>query len=158
MSEIFGLDVSNFDKLRLKTGLLHESIRKNLQDELFRQGTIVERRAKEILRTIHWQTRGGITRGRSAKRSKRYEPGATVVGHIDTGALQRSIHTEATANRNLLQVRIGTDNTAPYGIYVELLPDGGFLRPAFRANIRLIELRLGAKIKEVIAFVAKKKL
>lgn len=158
MPDVFGLEISNLDSLRLKAGLMHESIRKNVEKELYKQGVVIQTRAKTILRTVHWQTKGGITRRTKGGKGRRYEPGATLVGHIDTATLHRDINTKATARPSLLEVRIGTSNVAPYAIYVEMLPDGGFLRPAFKESVKDAQLALQKKIKETIAFVAKKKL
>ena len=53
-----------------------------------------------------------------------------MVGHIDTGKLRDSILTKATVtSKGTMNVFVGTNNK--YAIYIERLPDGGFLLPAF---------------------------
>ena len=70
----------------------------------FRAGEIIARRAKEII---------------------------TEKGHIVTGNLRASIRT-VIEKPNLYQIDIYIGTDVFYSVFVEALPDGGYLFPAFR--------------------------
>ena len=65
-------------------------------------------------------------------------------GHIITGNLRRDIRTESTAP---LKVLVGSH--VAYAYFVEMLPDGGFLRPAVRRTADDVADFVAARLAEV---------
>jgi len=98
------LIIKNAEQIRRKFQDLGPEWRKEIAKALFRGGVIIQRRAQEILREK---------------------------GHIVTGNLFNNIRTSEVEGDGIdMAVNIGSD--VSYAIYVELLPDGGYLVPAFR--------------------------
>lgn len=79
-----------------------EQISSELPRVMVNAGQIIEARAKEIL---------------------------TEKGHVVTGNLRRSINTQIVEAQEM-SVRVEVGTFVDYAIYVEALPDGGFLFPA----------------------------
>lgn len=100
--QVFGIEVKGVDLLALRLAIANKSLHSKLEKGMFRAGTKIQKRAQEIL---------------------------TYNGHIVTGNLRRSIHTQATVEEDKLEITIGTN--VEYAPYVEALPDGGYLFPAF---------------------------
>lgn len=125
--------------------LKDERIRPRLLKAVDRGCLIITNRAKEIIGTIVWTTTSGLYRG--AK--EYYPPGATVVGHIQTGTLRRSVqYKTGWVSESVIDGVIGTDT--PYAPYVEALPDGGFLFPAMMQTAQEAFDTIAKEMKEAI--------
>lgn len=98
------------ETLRKKNQEFYAAVQGRLPMVMVNAGQIVEARAKEIL---------------------------TENGHVVTGNLRRSISTLLTsATPTRVEVQVGT--FVDYAIYVEALPDGGFLFPASEQTFPLV--------------------
>lgn len=111
-----------------KIKILQEEVRDEIGRSMGRACTIIETQAKTNITEVEWTTKSGIYRGMGIKKTY-YPAGSTLIGHVQTGNLRRSIKSKwgFTSQFEIVGV-IGTD--VPYAPYVEALPDGGFLFPA----------------------------
>jgi hypothetical protein len=100
--KIFGIEVSGVDMLALRLSIADKKLHSELEKGMFRAGTKIQKRAQEIL---------------------------TINEHIVTGNLRRSINTQTIVEESKLEVQIGTN--MEYAPFVEALPDGGYLFPAY---------------------------
>lgn len=121
------LDIDSKSFLNKITAMIPK-VRDDIEKSMARGAIMIQDKAKEILTEIEW-TAGehGLRRYGGGSTLKEYfEAGETVIGHIDTGNLRRNIKSDVawTGDYEITAV-IGTD--VPYAIYVEALPDGGFL-------------------------------
>ena len=103
------LDIDSKSFLNKITAMIPK-VRDDIEKSMARSAIMIQDKAKEILTEIEWIDSKGNSR----------------VGHIDTGNLRRNIKSDVawTGDYEITAV-IGTD--VPYAIYVEALPDGGFL-------------------------------
>ena len=130
MAKVFGLTITGIDKIALEFAVANKKLHEELKQSLFREGIKVQVEAQKILTEKEWTVRSetGYRRGYGRK-TEFYELGETVIGHVVTGNLRRSIRTEAIVEESKLEVIIGTN--VEYAPYVEALPDGGYLFPAY---------------------------
>ena len=139
--------INNQQKVILDMAKTDAFVRDELAKALFQAGGEFVILAKNRLKSIRWQTKGGLWRNRRYRnrlnrREKAvlgkdfmrrqgvggtyYKAGDTVIGHVVTGALGRSIKVLTTEKNNAF-IRLTFGTGEPYAIYVELLPDGGFM-------------------------------
>ena len=102
MPKVFGMEITGVDRIALSLAIANPKLHSELAKGMFRAGVAVQKRAQEII---------------------------TEKGHVVTGNLRRSIHTEVTVEEDKMEVQIGTN--VEYAPYVEALPDGGYLFPAY---------------------------
>lgn len=119
------IGIKGVDKVQLKLKLLETSVREKIKDAMAQGASIVVARAKEII---------------------------TEKGHIITGNLRRSIQYKVGwSGINEIDGVVGTD--VDYSIYVEALPDGGYLFPALREKgkeaLGYVEKAVVEAVKEV---------
>jgi hypothetical protein len=121
MAQVFGLTITGLDKVVLSYAIANKNIKAELQKEIFQAGTIIQVEAQRIL---------------------------TEKGHVVTGNLRRSINTQVVVEDTLLEVDIGTN--VEYAPYIEALPDGGYLFPAYWAKKDEVMQRLQRAVKNAM--------
>jgi len=96
---------------------------------------------------IHIVMRGAMIVERAAK-AKIKE-----LGHIRTGALRGSIHVVNLLGiqSSVVQVQVGSDRN--YAIWVELLPDGGYLFISFMNKRTEVEEYINNQVRKLIETV-----
>lgn len=113
MPKIFDTEITGEEATMLAFELLKENVQKDCEAALTQAGGEIANLAQDIL---------------------------TAKGHVKTGTLRRSIQSYVTINAEELSSSIGSfppgargyfGSDAPYAPYVEALPDGGFLGPAY---------------------------
>ena len=121
MAKVFGMEIKGIDRIALSLAVANPKLHSELQKGMFRAGVAVQKRAQEIL---------------------------TYNKHVVTGNLRRSIHTEVTVEEDKMEVQIGTN--VEYAPYVEALPDGGYLFPAYWQEKDKVIADLQAVVTKVI--------
>ena len=121
MAQVFGLTITGLDKVVLSYAIANKNIKAELQKEIFQAGTLIQVEAQRIL---------------------------TEKGHVVTGNLRRSINTQVIVQDTLLEVDIGTN--VEYAPYIEALPDGGYLFPAYWAKKDEVMARLQRAVKNAM--------
>jgi len=102
MAKIFGLSISGIDKVVLSFVMADRRMSAELEKALFREGTKVQVEAVRIIKENR---------------------------HVVTGTLWRSIRTSVDFEGFRTEVNIGTN--VEYAPFVEALPDGGYMFPAY---------------------------
>lgn len=113
-------------KLTKKLSDLPDKIRRGIETALFKAGTIVQTESIMCLAGLRGHPR-----------------------HWITGNLARSIQVKTRWESNDIVVAVvGSD--VPYAIYVEALPDGGFLYTALMNKSNDAKIFLSKRIKELL--------
>ena len=116
------IDKISYDRIIRKFDVINNGFKDEFEKVAYMAGLLIEDEAKRILKEM---------------------------GHIDTGMLWNSIETMVARKGNYkLSILIGTD--VYYSIYIEALPDGGFLFPAYLRKRKDVLKLLGKGIKMII--------
>lgn len=140
MPDVFGVEITGVEQALMRLKMLDEGVRKDIESAIVKGGLVIANEARNILDTIKWEVHSqtGYVRG-----GVRYPKGTPMIGHYNTGNLRRSLNAVAIVEGDEIAGYVGswlpgskgfTGTDAPYAPYVEALPDGGFLFPAYRMH------------------------